>query len=171
VHDLQLTPWVRRHPDGGRALGMSVSCQLPEGEGSVSPTSADPHAPAHIAWPFTQAPTNIARLREGWRLAARICAATDLVIDDTPIRAALSASDAELDALITAEHTAFYHGVGTCAMGDWGDDDSIVDPELRVRGIDSLSIIDASVIPTVPRSNTNLVVTALAERAAATATT
>ncbi len=165
VHDLQLTPWVRRHPDGGRALGMSVSCQLPDGEGSATPTSADPHTPARIAWPFTQLPTNVARLREGWRLAARICAATGLVIDDSPVRAALSASDEALDTLIADEHTAFYHGVGTCAMGDWDDDDSVVDPELRVRGIEALRIVDASVIPAVPRSNTNLVVTALAERA------
>ena len=51
-------------------------------------------------------------------------------------------------------------------MGDWDDEHSVVDPECRVRGVDGLRIVDASVIPTVPRSNTNLVVTALAERAA-----
>ena len=51
-------------------------------------------------------------------------------------------------------------------MGDWDDEHRVVDPELRVRGVDGLRIVDASVIPTVPRSNTNLVVTALAERAA-----
>lgn len=165
-HDLQLTPWVRRYPDGGRALGLSISLQLPDGEGSVTPTTADALAPARIAWPFTDLPSNIARLREGWRLAARICEATELVIDATPIRKALSATDDELDQLIAAEHTAFYHGVGTCAMGDWDNDSSVVDPECRVRGIASLRIVDAAVIPTVPRSNTNLVVTALAERAA-----
>ena len=89
-----------------------------------------------------------------------------MVIDDAPVRAALSSSDAELDALIAAEHTAFYHGVGTCAMGAWDDESTVVDPECRVRGVERLRIVDASVIPTVPRSNTNLVVTALAERAA-----
>jgi len=51
-------------------------------------------------------------------------------------------------------------------MGNWDDAESVVDPEFRVRGIDNLCIVDASVIPTVPRSNTNLVVTAVAERAA-----
>jgi choline dehydrogenase len=171
VHDLQLTPWVRRHPDGRRSLGISVSLQLPEGEGSVTPTSAGPDAPARIAWPFTDLPANVARLRDGWRLAARICAATGLVVDETPVRAALDASDRELDASIADEHTAFYHGVGTCGMGAWDDEASVVDPACNVRGVGRLRVIDASVIPTVPRANTNLVVTALAERAVALATT
>ena len=74
-------------------------------------------------------------------------------------------------ALIAAEHAAFYHGVGTCGMGAWDDDTSVVDPACNLRGVDRLRVIDASVIPTVPRANTNLVVTALAERAVATATT
>jgi choline dehydrogenase len=166
ANDLQLTPFVRRYPDGRRALAVSVALQLPDGEGSVHAVDADPATAARIEWPFTSLPTNVARLRDGWRLAARILEATGLVIDDTPVRDALRATDAELDARIADEHAAFYHGVGTCAMGDWDDEVSVVDPECHVRGVDNLHIIDASVIPTVPRSNTNLVVTALAERAA-----
>jgi choline dehydrogenase-like flavoprotein len=51
-------------------------------------------------------------------------------------------------------------------MGAFDDPDSVVDPECRVRGVDALRIVDTSIIPTVPRSNTNLAAIALAERAA-----
>ena len=60
-----------------------------------------------------------------------------------------------------ARHTStLYHPVGTCAMG------SVVDAELRVQGVDALRVVDASVMPMVPRGNTNAPVVALAERAA-----
>jgi choline dehydrogenase len=59
--------------------------------------------------------------------------------------------------------TAF-HPTSTCAMG--GDGDAVCDPELRVRGVDGLRVVDASVMPAIPRGNTNAPVIAIAERAA-----
>lgn len=167
TNDLQITPFVRRHGDGRRSIAMSVSLQLPDGEGSITPTSLDPDAPPLIAWPFAGIAENARRLREGWRLAARIAAATEIVTDRAAIERDLGQPDAAVDELIAAEHTAFYHGVGTCRMGvDRAT--SVVDPQCRVHGVDGLRIVDASILPTVPRSNTHLAVVALAEHAAAT---
>jgi choline dehydrogenase len=69
------------------------------------------------------------------------------------------------DSDVLREHLArrsqtLYHPVGTCAMG------SVVDSELRVQGVEALRVVDASVMPAVPRGNTNAPTIAVAERAA-----
>jgi choline dehydrogenase len=80
-------------------------------------------------------------------------------------------SDADLREWIRGNLSTIYHPVGTCAMG--GDSrlaasklTSVVDTQLRVRGVDRLRVVDASVMPTVPRGNTNAPTIAIAERAA-----
>ena len=155
-HDAQITPWARRHADGRRELGMSVSLQLPDGEGEV----VGDGDPARIVWPFTSMPSNVARLREAWRMAARIAGESRLLTPagELAVKEALGMSDRDVDGLIAGTHSAFYHGVGTCRFGD------VVDTDCRVHGVEGLRICDASIIPTVPRSNTNLAVMALAER-------
>jgi choline dehydrogenase len=80
-------------------------------------------------------------------------------------------SDADIREWIRGNLSTIYHPVGTCAMG--GDSrlaasklTSVVDTELRVRGVEGLRVVDASVMPTVPRGNTNAPTIAIAERAA-----
>jgi choline dehydrogenase-like flavoprotein len=69
-------------------------------------------------------------------------------------------SDAEFDKCVLASVTPMFHPVGTCAMG------SVVDPVMRVRGVEGLYVADASVMPVIPRANTNIPTMMLAEKAA-----
>jgi len=80
-------------------------------------------------------------------------------------------SDAEIRDFVRHNLTTAYDPVGTCAMG--GDSrlaasrlTSVVDPELKVRGVEGLRVVDASVMPTAPRGNTSAPTIAIAERAA-----
>jgi choline dehydrogenase-like flavoprotein len=69
-------------------------------------------------------------------------------------------TDAQFDECVLASATAMFHPVGTCAIG------SVVDPQLRVRGIEGLYVADASVMPVIPRANTNIPTLMVAEKAA-----
>jgi choline dehydrogenase len=69
-----------------------------------------------------------------------------------------------LIAFIRAKAETVYHPVGTCRIG--GGEDAVVDPHLRVRGVDGLRVVDASVMPTLPGGNTNAPTIMIAERAA-----
>ena len=167
--DLQFTPFVRRHPDGRRDLCVSVSLQLPEGVGTVSPGS-DLMGPAEIRWPFTHLPSNVARLVAGWRLAAEIAHHSGLVVDPAAVDRDRARTDTEVADLVRDEHSAFYHGVGTCRMGDdrTPDAERVVDLDARVVGVLGLSVVDAAIVPSVPRTNTNLTAMAVAHHAVTT---
>ena len=73
-------------------------------------------------------------------------------------------NDAELVEFIRAKAETVYHPAGTCRMGS--DEDAVVDPQLRVRGVDGLRVVDASVMPTLIGGNTNAPTIMIAERAA-----
>jgi choline dehydrogenase-like flavoprotein len=75
-------------------------------------------------------------------------------------------SDSDLDAHIRATGITVHHPAGTCKMGSDGDETAAVDAELRVRGIASLRVVDASVMPDLPGGNINAPVIMIAERAA-----
>ena len=67
---------------------------------------------------------------------------------------------------MTSSYITYYHGVGTCRFGPDDDPLAVTTPSLRVRGLDNLWVADASVLPTVPRANTNLAAILVGEVAA-----
>jgi choline dehydrogenase/4-pyridoxate dehydrogenase len=75
-------------------------------------------------------------------------------------------SDADLDTHIRNTAITVHHPLGTCRMGPDGDAGAVVDPQLRVRGIDGLRVVDASVMPDMVSGNINAAVVMIAERTA-----
>lgn len=75
-----------------------------------------------------------------------------------------SPSPVKLTEHLRVNSQTLYHPVGTCAMGE--GEQSVVDPELRVRGVDGLRVADASMMPVVPRGNTNAPTVMVGEKAA-----
>ncbi len=149
------------------AHGAWVSpCLLtPQSRGSVRLASNDPTAKPIVHNAFYTAGDDLQRMIAALRLALDICAQPAM----KPYRAEpFRAPDGDTpDALrdhIARTTFAFYHPVGTCRMGE--DADAVVDTQLRVNGVEALRVIDASVMPAVPRGNTNAPTIALAERAA-----
>ena len=74
-------------------------------------------------------------------------------------------TDAELDAHIRNVAITVHHPLGTCRMGPDADEMAVVDTQLRVRGVDALRVVDASVMPDLVGGNINAAVTMIAERA------
>lgn len=72
-------------------------------------------------------------------------------------------SDEQIRAVLRARTDTAYHPIGTCRMGS--DENAVVDPQLRVRGLDRLRIVDASVMPTLIGGNTNAPTIMIAEKA------
>ena len=148
------------------AWGIDPVMLHPQSRGTVRLRSADPRAPVRIHFNYLSAPADIAKMREGFRLAREI--GCQPALDDfRDVEIAPSAnvtSDDEIDAHLRATSTTVSHPVSTARMGS--DDDCVLDPELRVRGIEALRVVDASALPDLVSAHTNACVIMMAEKAA-----
>ena len=106
---------------------------------------------------------------EGFRIAREVVAQTPLA--DWALRelapGADLVSDADLSGYLRRTHNTVYHPAGTCRMGALTDETTVVDPNLRLVGIDNVFIADASVFPEMVGVNPNLTVMMIGERCAA----
>lgn len=148
--------------------GFTVhACQLrPESRGTVRLRSADPFDPPAIDPNYLAAEEDRRAMREAVKMVREICAQAPLAPFRGPeiLPGAEVASDGEIDACIRRSGETIYHPVGTVAMG--ATDASPLDDALRVRGVDGLRVVDASVMPTLIGGNTNAPTMMIAEKAA-----
>jgi choline dehydrogenase len=149
--------------------GIFVSLQRPRSKGRLSLTSTDPHVQPKLDLNYFADPEDTRRMIEALRLAWQIANDPEVrpFYDHIPIvTEELLASDEQMEGLLRATVGTTFHPVGTAKMGPPSDPEAVVDQECRVRGVEGLRVADASVMPTIPRANTNLTCIMIGERVA-----
>ena len=171
---LQIAPYSMLPYEPGKALEIErepgmlcIGFMLrPDSEGSLRITSAEPDAPLDIDVNYLASDYDRTTMAGVFRAIRRLFATEPLAerIDhETAPGDAVQTDDQIVDAALTTG-TCGYHTIGTCAMGP--DADDVVDPQLRVRGVANLRVVDASVLPIMVSGNLAGPVSALAWRAA-----
>jgi len=157
-------PGIRKaYLDG---YGIRPTLLHPDSRGEILLASADPVVPMRIKYNFFTAPNDLPTLREGVKRARDVAWRNPM----DPFRGEELApgpnvkTDDEIDAWIRRVSITAHHPAGTCAMGIGPN--TVVDPELRVRGIEALRVVDASAMPDLVSAHINACVIMMAEKAA-----
>lgn len=142
-------------PSSISGVTTSISQVRPASRGSIELAGPDPFAAPIIRANYLSAQADIDAMISGVRWVRRIFSASPLaaIVEKEEAPGGATASDDDLLAFIRDQAQSMYHPVGTCRMG--GDTVSVVDPQLRVRGVDGLRVADASIMPTIIAGNTN----------------
>jgi choline dehydrogenase-like flavoprotein len=149
----------------GHAMTIAPTLVSPQARGQVWLRSADPADKPRILTNSLSEDDDVRSMVDGIKLARRIASteplASKFVRELKP--GADASSDADIEAALRQRVELIYHPVGTCRMGS--DDDAVVDSELRVRGLEGVRVVDASVMPVIPGGNTHAPTVMVAERA------
>ena len=146
-------------------MGIRPTILHPDSRGELLLRSADPLAPPRICYQFFTAPNDLPTLRQGFKIAREI-------MHQKPLDAYRGVeinpgdrvkSDAEIDDWLRKTVITAHHPCGTCQMGTTPD--TVLDPQLRVRGADRLRVVDASAMPDLVSAHINACVLMMAEKA------
>ncbi len=147
-------------------FGIRPTLLHPESRGEVKLGSADPRAHPRIFFNLLTAASDLATLREGFKRAREVAMQTPL----DPHRGEEKSpgesvkTDAEIDTWLKRVVITAHHPASTCPMGT--REDCVLDPELRVRGMERLRVVDASAMPDLVSAHINATVLMVAEKAA-----
>ena len=162
-YDLHLVPVAAPEHSllAGRTI-IAVGALEPRSRGRLTLASADPDVPPVMDHCYLSDPHDVAVLLEGIERAREVVAVEPLrsLVGDEIL------GDPDPEEAIRRTHVHYYHPVGTCALGPAGDELAVCDPAGRLHGIDRVVVADCSLMPVVPRANTNVPAVVVAERIA-----
>jgi choline dehydrogenase-like flavoprotein len=154
-----------RTPSWGHGYSLHVCLLQPQSRGKVRLASTDANVPPLIDPKFLTHANDMVHMLAGVRHARRIMASPALSAHGCEVASSAGAqTDAQPTQWIRRNADTIYHPVGTCRMGQ--DAMAVVDAQLRVRGVQGLRVVDASVMPRIVSGNTNAPTIMLAEKAA-----
>jgi choline dehydrogenase len=151
------------------AIGLPAALERPLSRGRVELASVDPAVAPSIDLNFTDDPEDLRRLVEGVRLAWRVAHEPEIAAHVERVALLTEeavASDEALRAYVRATVTTQFHPCGTVRMGPGDDPMAVVDAGCRVRALRNLRVVDASIMPNIPRANINLTSIMIGERVA-----
>ncbi|HEU4568908.1 MAG TPA: GMC family oxidoreductase N-terminal domain-containing protein [Marmoricola sp.] len=153
------------HEPTARMFTAATTLVKVRSRGSLRLRSADPAWHPEIDAAYFEDPADLDTMLAGARRVLDLCTQGPLARHlDRPWQLPADPSDDQLVEHIRTWTQTLFHPVATCAMG--AGEEAVVDPSLRVRGISGLRVADASVMPVVPRGNTNAPTVMVAEKAA-----
>jgi len=150
-------------------ITLTPSLQRPRARGRVSLRSADPDLPAIIDLNYVGDPEDMRRMVDGVRVAWRLMNSARFapyVKEFLNISSEVTESDRAVTDFVRENCTTIFHPVGAAKVGPDSDKDAVVDQYCRVRGVEGLRVVDASVMPNIVRANTNLTCIMIGERVA-----
>jgi choline dehydrogenase len=164
-YDLHLIPVAASEHSllAGRTI-LAVGAMEPRSRGRLTLASADPGVAPVMDHGYLSDPHDVAVLIEGIEHARELAALEPLrsLAGDELVPGA----DADLGDAIRRTHVHYYHPVGTCALGPADDPLAVCDARGRLHGLDRIAVADCSLMPVVPRANTNVPAVVVGERVA-----